>query len=902
MVSLMSINKLNVLADYRFPSLSAQLGNMIGSSDQILKGANPEETTKKVFNQFINKKIPTVKSQIQQLVNQHCISNMHYPMTLNMIFFTYLDELIEYYQAQQEVRDEKLDEQLQSIKYLVAQGRFDLWNRDPKELGMIVDEIRNKLNYSDILPPNFDHTISLWVKILQVQYVGELTLSQLYVKNLNSAHITHELKSDTVKISRHHIMQSFFLMVNQLAKDFVWISKRTQEKMPELADKNLERVLALVVDNTHINCLERVFGLVVDNTHTNGLTPVSKQFQDLMYAMRCHLQALSLVDFDDQMSLYSVLESSKLVRDFGRLNPKPSSVIDRLSKGMSLSIPDGDERIIVSEEAFPGIANLLVNYNECEALVRFFFCMQTCYIDEFLKSLILSNELWKNRNNVKLLLASEVASLLPTPIEYDESAIEDLLLSTSSSSVNVKKKGKVNTPAKKGAPRTPQKKKQPVKPEVKSPQRQLKSEKSSPSVPLTLISGDTVQASPIERLRAKLSHYCEITRSPALRQALWHLDALIAFQTSFDRSPLQAKECLSIACGVASCAQKVLEQTYRSLLSKKGVADLPTSHNLLHYHREFDPNFENCPEIVKKLCSANNWCRYFYSHEANLRAMSTQVVRIPPILSLFVQMAEGKTSSPAVLREFVDETIERASLHAESLLKGLDISSSSSLPPIHKAPISADSRMKISINGAAVSRALQNFLNRSHLNSHHPAYLYIKQALAALMMLQVSLQEMNKAKDLYALSAWNIWATQQLQESMEHVLRAIQYFQNGAVTIDHEMGKLAQDVGLEMEGLAEGYHHLSYKTRYPAEFLENTPLAESIDDLEFLKHHPEIMEGYTVKQPTTLLWKMPSENASLERIWEKLVKQIVQWEGFLLNKAIPLLETCVAPRRQNLGI
>ncbi len=888
MVLFMSINKLDVLADYEFLSLGTQLGKMIkvsvvtmiDSSDQIVIGADPEEKIKKIFNLFNNKKIPIVKSQIQQLVNHRCISNMHFPMTLYTIFFTYLDELIEHYQLGLEPRDEKLDEQFQSIKCLVAQGRFDLWNRDQKELEMIVTEIRNKLNDSDILPPNFDQTISLWVEILRVQYVGELNLAQLYGKNLKSVHIAHETKIGAIKISRHHIEQSFFLVVNQLSKDFVWISKRTQEKMPELADKNLERAFSLVVGNLHYECL----------------TPVSKQFQNLMEAMRRCLKAFSLLDLDKNESLDTMLRVLKMARSFTRVFPTPSRVIDQLSKGESLSIPDGNERIIVSEEAFPGITNLLVNYNECEALVRFFLTLQTCYLDELLRSLAISNKLWENRNNVKLLLASEVASLLPTPIEYDESAMEDLLLSTTSS-INVKKKGKGKIPDKKGAPRTPQKKKQTAKPEAKSPQRQLKSEKKSPSVALTLISEDTVQTSSIERLRAKLSHYCEITASPALRQALWHLDALTAFQTSFDRSPLQAKECLAIACGVASCAQKVLEQTYRSLLLKKeGVEALPTSHNLLHYHREFDPAFKSYPEIVKKLCSANNWCRYFYSQEANLRVMSTRVVQIPHILSLFVQMAEGQTFLPAALKEFVDETIERASLHAESLLKGLDIGSSSSLPPIHKAPIAADSHVKIGVNGAAVSRALQNFLNRSHLNSRHPAYLYIKQALAALKMLEVSLQKMNKAEDLHALSAWNIWATQQLQESMENVLHAIEYFQYRAVTTDHEMGKLAQDVGLEMGALAEGYHHLSYKTRYPAEFIENTPLAESIDDLEFLKHHPEIMDGFIVKQPTTLLWKMPSENASLERIEEKLVKQIVQWEEFLLNKAIPLLETCVAPR------
>jgi hypothetical protein len=893
----MSINKLvvsagakpNVLADFYFVSLGEQLGGLIQSSLDISNVESPEElikkeeVIKKVFNQFINQKISTVKDQIQQLINYQCISNVHYSMTLYMVFFTYLDELIAHYQLGLEQRDEELDEQLQSIKWLAARSRSDLWNRNPKELETLILKIKNKLDGSDILPPKFDETISLWTKMLQVQHVGELNLAQLYDKDFKSASLRNK-KNGVVKMARRDLEQAYALVLGQFDKDCAWISKRMQEKMPALPDKNLEKI----------------FSLLIANSNYSPLTPVFTQHQHFIESSQLCLKTLYLLTFNDNELMDGMKKCLELLSNLGDMPPTRPHV-ELLLAGIPLEIIDENGMtLMVSEETFPGITWLLVNYCECDKFVRFFLLIPMYFIQGFLSSFIRSNELWENRNNVEPLFASDTASLLPPPFVYNEHVIDSLLEDLASiPPAKVGKKGNTPTPAKK---RNQKNKKQPVQIAVKSqPQKklkqQLKSERQVPSVPLTLISGDTVQTSSIERLRAKLSHYCEITRSPALRQALWHLDALTAFQTSFDRSPLQAKECLAIACGVASCAQKVLEQTYRSLLLKKGVADLPTSHNLLHYHREFDPNFENCPEVVKKLSSANNWCRYFYLHEANLRTMSTRVVRIPPILSLFVQMAEGKTFSPAVLREFVDETIERASLHAENLLEGLDISSSSSLPPIPKAPIAADSHVKIGVNGAAVSRALQNFLNRSHLNSRHPAYLYIKQALAALKMLEVSLQKMNKAEDLHALSAWNIWATQQLQESMEHVLRAIQYFQNGAVTIDHEMGKLAQDVGLEMEGLAEAYHHLSYKTRYPAEFIETTPLAESIDDLEFLKHHPEIMEGYTVKQPTTLLWKMPSENASLERIWEKLVKQIVQWEGFLLNKAIPLLENCVEPRR-----
>jgi hypothetical protein len=157
-------------------------------------------------------------------------------------------------------------------------------------------------------------------------------------------------------------------------------------------------------------------------------------------------------------------------------------------------------------------------------------------------------------------------------------------------------------------------------------------------------------------------------------------------------------------------------------------------------------------------------------------------------------------------------------------------------------------------------------------------------------MLHVSLQKMNTAEDLHTLSAWNIWATQQIQESMENVLHAIEYLQHGMVTTNHEMGKLAESIGLDMEELADAFHHLSYKTRYPVEFLESTPLAKNIDDLEALKLHPEITQGFQVAN-STLLWKQPTEKISLETIKTRLTELITQSEEFLRNKAIPELVT-----------
>jgi hypothetical protein len=327
----------------------------------------------------------------------------------------------------------------------------------------------------------------------------------------------------------------------------------------------------------------------------------------------------------------------------------------------------------------------------------------------------------------------------------------------------------------------------------------------------------------------------------------------------------------------------VLEQSYRYLLKKKGAA-LPANHNLKHYHQEFDPAFKSYPPIVEKLCSASNWCRYFYLHEAHLKAISTHVVQIPPTLTLLVKIAEGEPLSPADLKTFVDETTEKACAHAENLLKDLEPDSSPSPIPttIQFHPIPLD------INNA-VTASLKKSLDESPLNSYHPAYLYIKQALSAFQMLDVSLQNMNNGKDLHTLSAWNMWATQQVQESMENVLHAIEYLKHNTATTDHEMEKLAQNIGLEMGELAKAFTHLSYKTRYPAEFLETTPPAQNIDDLEELKLHPEILVGFQVNN-SPLLWRQPNDKVSLETIGSKLTELITLSEEFLRKQAIPMLD------------
>src|SRR5580658_5485628 len=106
----MSIQKQNILTNYEVCSVEFQIKNAIlftlGSTQDPKEQANKEKISKVLFNNFFNKKFPILQNHIQQLLNERCISSLHFPMTIIAIFYTYLDELIEHYQDQQEERDQ----------------------------------------------------------------------------------------------------------------------------------------------------------------------------------------------------------------------------------------------------------------------------------------------------------------------------------------------------------------------------------------------------------------------------------------------------------------------------------------------------------------------------------------------------------------------------------------------------------------------------------------------------------------------------------------------------------------------------------------------------------------------------------------------------------------------------
>jgi hypothetical protein len=230
-------------------------------------------------------------------------------------------------------------------------------------------------------------------------------------------------------------------------------------------------------------------------------------------------------------------------------------------------------------------------------------------------------------------------------------------------------------------------------------------------------------------LRKQLIQLYKDCSSPALRQALYHLDILLIIQSSFKKSQMTAPECLTVTSLAANSAHKLLEQTYRFCLKKEDVF-LGASHDLKRYHRELYPKFTSYPPSVRQLSLAGHWAHYFYAEYQSWLALTTQVVDIPPVLNPLVGMAEGRALSPDQLEKFISEMIEDACKHTEALLSNMK-PSDQVLPPVLPAPVRLEESLKLKSGVfASVSDTLNQFLVRFHPSPDHPVYARIKQALA----------------------------------------------------------------------------------------------------------------------------------------------------------------------------
>ena len=123
------------------------------------------------------------------------------------------------------------------------------------------------------------------------------------------------------------------------------------------------------------------------------------------------------------------------------------------------------------------------------------------------------------------------------------------------------------------------------------------------------------------------------------------------------------------------------------------------------------------------------------------------------------------------------------------------------------------------------------------------------------------------------------------------MLHAIEFFKDTEITLPHDLQQLAKKIQLEMGSLSADLHSLSYKPRYPAEYLVEGEGAQLIDDAEALKHHPELQDGFELPSLPKRLWKLPSKEISTASVLNRLSKVLDDTAVFLKTTAIPALQT-----------
>jgi hypothetical protein len=180
---------------------------------------------------------------------------------------------------------------------------------------------------------------------------------------------------------------------------------------------------------------------------------------------------------------------------------------------------------------------------------------------------------------------------------------------------------------------------------------------------------------------------------------------------------------------------------------------------------------------------------------------------------------------------------------------------------------------------------LENTISQISQKHDEFAFLHLKQAMASLKMLKASINEWNLSKNHLDLVTWSAWSLQQLQESLENVLRAIAEITKTPVTSSHELEKISTDLNVEMGKLGQDLNCLSWKPRYPAKFRDvEGKSAKIIDFVESLRLHPELDEGFQVtKNPlSTRLWEViPNQEVTTQIIGKDLLDVLNRGTDFL---------------------
>src|SRR5690349_17166974 len=246
----MSIKFSDIVTYFQIPPLGINPGTFIQRKFNNINihkkrqfASNHADT---IYKNFL-KTLPSMKEKICTLAAKHHITPVHLPLLTHSIFLNFVDELIEHYQNQLEHKDEEMNKQWLDLKSKLVKMVDQPWTNNSEQINALLTQIKTKLECEGASSPDFDEMVFLWKEILNVQFTGNVTLAAIFEKSAYSNRIEknddNTVQDIIIPFSTGDLIQSYFLFLRQIQRNFPWMLSEILEKTSLVADQNLATLL-----------------------------------------------------------------------------------------------------------------------------------------------------------------------------------------------------------------------------------------------------------------------------------------------------------------------------------------------------------------------------------------------------------------------------------------------------------------------------------------------------------------------------------------------------------------------------------------------------------------------------------------------------------------------------------
>lgn len=327
-----------------------------------------------------------------------------------------------------------------------------------------------------------------------------------------------------------------------------------------------------------------------------------------------------------------------------------------------------------------------------------------------------------------------------------------------------------------------------------------------------------------------------------LKYSAHHLNYI---QTSL-KNPIDApKEQLLTAVSLIGVASRTLELCMRFFY----VDTQPfQSHYLPSLFQSLESAGVEMPHIYKKMALGHSTSRYFYYKslkQENIQRFSIDQTE-KQVAERLVAIAEKRSTDQKETSEYLLELFNETVTELYRLLG----------EPCPKKIIELDESLsersfQDKTGLSQLSKLILDLIDQNkQFPEDHPSQILLKQSHASFSMLENSLNKLNGAfNNSEEVSFWTATSLGLLQNGLEQLLEACEYWKNGGYIRVHAIEKLIENLQIaDPEGLADDLHLISPKVYYPhgvnpnnvgAFLLDRAIALESGDAVE----HARIIEG-----------------------------------------------------------